>query len=239
MNLADLWPGVVVVEDCCEAMGARWKGQHVGTFGTAGAFSFFFSHLINTMEGGMVVTDSPADDRLYRLWRSHGWEPKEDYRFWFPTWGLNVRPTELQGAFGCVQMERLEGFRQARRCNAQLLAESTFLAHPDVLRGVSVLPDCEPSWHGFALMVARDAPFSRDVLCHYLDEHDVETRPIVAGNLARQPAVMNDERIICGSLLLGADAIHERGFYIGLQSHQDDAGTEYVAETVDAFVKGY
>src|SRR4029077_17327101 len=104
--------------------------KHVGTLGQAAAFSFFFSHLLNTMEGGMVVTDKPLDARDYRLWRSHGWEPKADFPFWFPTWGLNVRPTEPQGAFGNVQMTRLEGFRKARARNYDRLAEVTSKAWP-------------------------------------------------------------------------------------------------------------
>lgn len=228
------WPRPVrVIEDCCEALGARYNGQHVGTFGQAAAFSFFFSHLVNTMEGGMVVCDTTADDRQYRLWRSHGWEPKQDYRFWFPTWGMNVRPTELQGAFGVVQMGRLEGFREARGRNALRLREWT---EGSFLRQIRVLAECEPSWHGFPLMVAPDAPFTRDSLCRYLDAHGIENRPIIAGNLARQPAVVAEERIIKGPLP-GADAVHDQGFYIGLASFDDVEGCAYVAEVLRDFMR--
>jgi len=224
---------VKIIEDCCEALGAKWNGQHVGTFGQAAAFSFFFSHLVNTMEGGMVVCHNLEADRQYRLWRSHGWEPKQDYRFWFPTWGMNVRPTELQGAFGVVQMGRLEGFRLARQSNALRLREWTEHAF---LRQIRALPECEPSWHGFPLMVASDAPFTRDELCRHLDEHGIEHRPIIAGNLARQPAVMAEDRIIKGPLP-GADQVHDRGFYVGLASFDDVEGCAYVAEVVRDFVK--
>lgn len=222
-----------VIEDSCEALGSFWKGKHVGTFGSAAAFSFFFSHLINTMEGGMVVCDDDKLARSYRLWRSHGWEPKEDYRFWFPSWGLNVRPTEVQGAFGCVQMARLDAFRSARQRNYDRLAQaldSEFLHTP------VVSADCSPGWHGFPLMVDATAPFGRDQICRYLDSHGVETRPIIAGNIARQPVVQNAARVIAGPLP-GADAIHTRGFYIGLASHDDEAGTSYVAEVVSDFLR--
>lgn len=229
-----LFYDAAIIEDCCEALGAKWAGQHVGTFGQAAAFSFFFSHLVNTMEGGMVVCNDPASDRLYRLWRSHGWEPKPDYRFWFPTWGFNVRPTELQGAFGVVQMQRLEGFREARGRNAVRLREMTQHAF---LRQIRVLPECEPSWHGFPLMVASDAPFSRDELCRHLDEHGIENRPIIAGNLARQPAVISEDRIIKGPLP-GADQVHDQGFYIGLASYDDEDGCAYVAEVMRDFMRG-
>lgn len=226
---------LTVLEDCCEAMGARWNGQHVGTFGHAAAFSFFFSHVLNTMEGGMVVTNSALDDRLYRLWRSHGWEPTVDHRFWFPTWGLNVRPTELQGAFGNVQMTKLDGFMQARRRNYDRL--TTAIRGDGFLTGIRVLPSCQPSWHGYPLMVSAKAPYSRDALCKYLDSRGVETRPIIAGNIARQPGIEFEPRIIGGDLP-GADLIHNQGFYIGLASFDDEAGTAYVAEIIRDFMMG-
>jgi CDP-6-deoxy-D-xylo-4-hexulose-3-dehydrase len=226
--------GLKIIEDCCEALGATWKGQHVGTFGQAAAYSFFFSHVITTMEGGMVVCDNDDDDRTYRLWRNHGWEPKQDYRFWFPTWGFNLRPTELQGAFGGVQIQKIAEYRAARQRNWDRLVTSI---HGDgYLTGVHVLPDCEPSWHGYPIMVSADAPYTRDTLCRYLDEHGVETRPIIAGNLARQPALKDDNRIIWGQLP-GADQIHDRGFYIGLASFDDEEGTAYVAEVMVDFLK--
>lgn len=224
--------GLYVIEDCCEALGTTWRGQQVGTFGQAAAFSFFFSHLINTMEGGAVVCSLPDEDRQYRLWRSHGWEPKKDYRFWFPTWGMNVRPTELQGAFGVVQMGRLDEFKLARTRNFDRLAAD--ISGP--LESPLVFPDCVPSWHGFPLMVSVDAGFSRDQLCAYLDANGVETRPIVAGNLCNQPGIQADKRVIL-SYLPGAEEVHKRGFYIGLASFDDPDGTAYVAEVVDQFLR--
>jgi CDP-6-deoxy-D-xylo-4-hexulose-3-dehydrase len=228
--------GLMVLEDCCEALGARWNGYHVGTFGQAAAFSFFFSHLINTMEGGMVVTDSKESDRSYRLMRSHGWEPREDYRFWFPTWGFNVRPTELQGAFGNVQLGRLEGFRRARLGNYDRLVSG--IANNGYLTRPRVLPQCEPSWHGYPLKVSLLAPYTRNDLCRHLNDHGIETRPIIAGNLAKQPAVQNDDRVITGPLP-GADLVHEQGFYIGLASFDDPDGTAYVSQIITDFVGAF
>jgi len=238
-NLDDLDDvDVPILEDCCEAMGARWHGEHVGTLGQAAAFSFFFSHLLNTMEGGMVVTDAPLDARDYRLWRSHGWEPKADFPFWFPTWGLNVRPTELQGAFGNVQMTRIEGFRAARARNYDRLTEVTSKAWPQYLRGITVLPECEPAWHGFPLMVAPDAPFWKRDLCRHLDAHGVETRPIVAGNFAEQPVAREHSKILASGLP-GAERIHTDGFYIGLSSFDDEDGAAYVGDVMSEFLRAY
>jgi CDP-6-deoxy-D-xylo-4-hexulose-3-dehydrase len=227
---------VPVIEDCCEALGSTWRGQHVGTFGSAAAFSFFFSHLLSTMEGGMVVTDSVDKERNYRLLRTHGWEPIEDEYFHFPIWGFNLRPTELQGVFGTVQMGRLDEFKAARQRNFDRLTAN--IRGDGCLTGIRVLPDCEPAWHGYPIMVSSDALYTKKQLCRYLNERGVETRPIVAGNLARQPAAMNDPRVIAGPLP-GADAVHDRGFYIGLASFDDAEGTTYVAETISDFLKAY
>jgi CDP-6-deoxy-D-xylo-4-hexulose-3-dehydrase len=227
--------GLAVLEDCCEALGTRYWGKHVGTFGSAGAFSFFFSHLLSTMEGGMVTTDDAGRARMLRLWRSHGWDANPQRPFHFPTWGLNVRPTEVQGAFGLVQLGRMAGFLEARRRNHERLTATTVLRFPELLRGASVVVGCEPAWHGFPLTVREGAPFTKAELCRYLDARGVETRPLIAGNLARQPGVEADKRILT-SPLPGADAVHERAFYIGLASHDDEDGAGYVGECVRDFV---
>ncbi len=224
-----------LVEDCCEALGTRWKGRHVGTFGHAGAFSFFFSHALSTMEGGAVVTDDPALARSLRLWRSHGWEWEGPERFRFPTWGMNLRPTEVQGAFGKVQLGRLPGFLDARRRNFVRLRAHTE-PHAGRLATVAVVPGCEPAWHAFPLLVAADADFTKHELCAYLEARGVETRPLIAGNLARQPALQEEPRVLTGDLP-GADAVHDRAFYLGLASEDDPEGTGYVGECVRDFVE--
>ena len=222
---------VTLIEDCCEAMGSTWRGKHVGTFGQAAAFSFFFSHLLSTMEGGMVVCDD--DPRLYRLWRSHGWEPTKEYHFWFPTWGYNVRPTELQGAFGVVQMGKIAAFKANRAANYRRLAERTYERYPDVFQGVTVAPECDPAWHGFPLLVKP--PISKRQLCEWLEDHGIETRPIIAGNFARQPVALKTPKVLSG-MLPGADRIHDTGFYIGLASFDDHEGTSYVGDALDEFL---
>lgn len=226
-----------VLEDCCEALGTTWKGQYAGTFGQAAAYSFFFSHLLSTMEGGMVVTNDTKAARLYRLWRSHGWEPKPTNHFSFPTWGLNVRPTELQGAFGGVQLGKMDAFLAAREKNYVALLLDTTDPHCPWLESIRWnTTDCLPGWHGFPIIVTPEAPFTKHDLCAFMEARGIETRPLIAGNLAKQPAVMADTRILCGPLP-GADAVHDRAFYIGLASFDDEEGTQYVANTIDAFMK--
>jgi CDP-6-deoxy-D-xylo-4-hexulose-3-dehydrase len=119
--------GLQLLEDTCESLGAHWNGRHAGTFGLFGSFSFYFSHHISTIEGGMVVTDDPALDDELRGLRAHGWSrnradkarwkeryPDFDERFLFISAGYNVRPMELQGAIGSVQLRRLDEMLDAR-----------------------------------------------------------------------------------------------------------------------------
>jgi len=239
-----------IIEDCCEAMGASWEGTKVGNFGLGAAFSFFFSHHITTMEGGMVtVNDEIAAEQL-RILRAHGWVrnvdpgryelhryPDIDKRYAFVNWGLNVRPTELQAGFGLHQIERAHAFGDRRQYlashfNEFLLRRTPFLSMP------RVEPKASPSWLALPLMIARDAPFTRSEVTTYLENNGVETRPIVAGNLARHP-VATRFAAFQDRPFAGADVIHEQGFYIGLSPVQTDAMTDRMIDTFDQFLSKY
>jgi CDP-6-deoxy-D-xylo-4-hexulose-3-dehydrase len=221
-----------LIEDCCEALGTESGGRKVGTFGQTGTFSFFFSHHITTMEGGMVITqDGDLADRL-RLLRAHGWSrnarnpqppmPGLDPRYTFVSWGFNVRPTELQAGFGIVQLTRLPSFQSARERNALRLLE-IFSEYQDSMYPMKIGKDVTCSWFTFPVLVRQDAPFTRDELTAYLETQGIETRPIVAGNLARQPAMEHFPDLRDESLA-GADFIHQNGFYLGV--HPIDFGQQ-------------
>lgn len=229
---------VAVLEDCCEALGARWAGHHVGAWGDA-AYSFFFSHHLTTMEGGMVATNTLARARAYRLLRSHGWEPRPGQRFHFPSWGFNVRPMEVQGAFGLAQLPKLPAGLAARASNAERLAGWTYRYFPEFLQGMAILGQATPSWHGFPLLVRPGAPFSRRQFTEYLEDHGIETRPIVAGNLARQPAARQFEGRLLAGPLPGADLLHDQGLYLGVAPFDDPEGCTYVAEVISDFLRPY
>lgn len=238
---------LVLLEDCCEALSARYDGRPVGGFGMASSFSFFFSHHITTMEGGMICTDDAEFADLLRLLRAHGWarntrhmtrpDTDVDPRYVFMNWGFNLRPTEIQAAFGLEQLERLPAFTEARQRNvAHALA--LFSAFEPFMTTMRVLPKAQPSWFALPFVLSADAPFAKADLVRHLEANGVETRPIVAGNLARQPVCERFPQLQ-GSDLPGADAIHDRGFYIGL--YPIDAGDQLdrVAETIDGFVRAY
>ncbi len=236
---------LILIEDCCEALGARFKGKAVGTFGLAGSFSFFFSHHITTMEGGMIICqDQPLSD-LFRLLRAHGWarnakyanpKPEEglDPRYMFLNWGFNVRPTELQAGFGLEQLKRLPGFNAQRLQNVAYF-QKYLKRHASMMRLMEVLPGAECSWFALPIMLTPECPFKKADFLAYLEEQGVETRPIVAGNLARQP-VCRLYPELQESDLPGADAVHERGFYLGLHPFEANQHIERLFEIIERYL---
>ena len=219
---------IVLLEDNCESLGGEWNGRKLGTIGLMGSFSTFFSHHMSTMEGGMVATD---DDELYHILlaiRSHGWTrhlPKENlvcakgddpfdesFRFVLP--GYNVRPVEMMGTIGSMQLKKLPEFIGWRRRNAVCFKEA-FGGDP---RFVLQRELGKSSWFGFSMLIADDAISRRDVLTR-LAKADIETRPIVAGNFARKEVVKWFDCEIPASLP-NADYVDQRGFFVG--NHQFD-----------------
>ncbi len=239
---------LILIEDCCEALGAGFKGKAVGTFGLAGSFSFFFSHHITTMEGGMILChDQPLSD-LFRLLRAHGWarnakyikpETKEglDPRYMFLNWGFNVRPTELQAGFGLEQLRRLPAFNAQRLQNAAYF-QKYLNRHSAIMRLMEVLPDAECSWFALPIMLTQECPFNKEKFVAYLEGQGVETRPIVAGNLTRQPVCQLYPELQEPNLP-GADAVHERGFYLGLHPFEAIKNLDRLAEIFEQFIRQY
>jgi CDP-4-dehydro-6-deoxyglucose reductase, E1 len=224
--------GLVLTEDCCEALGSTYDARTVGNFGVAAAWSFFFSHHMTTMEGGMVTTNHQTIAAQVRTLRSHGWArhlPRRldglDPRYTFVDWGFNLRPTEVQAAIGLVQLERLDEFNKARMLNYGNFALRVL--HNPLVTLPTIPPDSYPAMFGIPMFVADG---HRDALAAWLEDQGVETRPILAGNLVRQPAF----RDWVGEYP-GADRVHDQGLYVGLHPTDTDVGA--VAELVNDFAQ--
>ncbi len=240
---------LLIVEDCCEAMGASFDGKKVGNFGIGGAFSFFFSHHITTMEGGMIVTDTADGADHLRLLRAHGWTrssmrqqySSEDYpdidpRYAFVNWGMNVRPMEVQASFGLHQLERADDF--AIRRAAMAAKFNAFISRTQYMRMPKVDPRAVPSWLALAVMVSKDSPFTSKEITHYLEEAGIETRPIVTGNMARHPVARLFPELSARQFK-GADEIHDRGFYIGVSPLQTDEKFDRLLHVFEDFLKKF
>jgi CDP-6-deoxy-D-xylo-4-hexulose-3-dehydrase len=224
----------LLLEDACGAHGATIDGVKVGARGVAGTFSFFFSHHITTGEGGAITTHDDDLADACRSLRAHGWVRERqdraaqeaahahiDPRFLFLTPGYNVRPMELSGAMGRVQLRRLDGFVERRRANHHHWCD--LIADTDV--PVDAFPELPGTTHaafGFPLLLREDAPLDRPALCAALEARGITTRPISGANLTRQPAFSKVDGVRVEGDLPIANAIHDRGLFVG-QSHAFDA----------------
>lgn len=230
---------LVLMEDNCESMGAIYKGRMAGSFGVFGTYSTFFSHHLCTMEGGFTVTD---DEELYHYMlsiRAHGWTRNlpensalhtknanpfyESFCFVVP--GFNLRPLEMEGATGIEQFKKLDRFIAQRRRNADYFrkvigTDERFYLQEEI---------GESSWFGFAMILRESDLEKRDRIVAHLRDNGIETRPIVAGNFARQPVFNKLDATVSGTLT-NADHIHDNGFFVG--NHSID-----MAEQIDYLKK--
>ena len=216
---------IILLEDNCESLGARYQGKYTGTFGLLGSFSSFFSHHISTMEGGLVTTD---DEELYHIMlsmRSHGWTRNlphnnkvtgrksddafaESFNFVLP--GYNLRPLEMSGALGLEQLKKIPSLIKGRRKNAEVFTE-TLSNHPIFSLQEEI---GESSWFGFSLLLRPGSNVSRAQLIEKLDANGFEVRPIVAGNFINNPVMQHIPHLIHGSLA-NAEYIDSNGLFIG------------------------
>jgi dTDP-4-amino-4,6-dideoxygalactose transaminase len=237
-----------LIEDTCESLGVLWDDRKVGTYGELGTYSFYFSHHITTIEGGMIVTDDLHLADLLRSMRSHGWvrgmsnadqiekqNSAIDPRFLFVTTGFNLRPTEINAAIGLEQLKRLEDFNARRREIAQRFDHGfAALQQAGDLQLIRSSPRCLPAPFGYPVL-CRTPEACRDLRRH-LETSGVETRPIICGNMVRQPAFKHLNYRVSGSLD-GADQVMDRGIYWGPHPGIDDDTVDRVIGIVKAFFK--
>jgi CDP-6-deoxy-D-xylo-4-hexulose-3-dehydrase len=236
-----------LVEDACESTGAEFQGKKVGSFGDMGTFSFFLSHHISTIEGGMIVTDNDAFYEYLKAMRAFGWvrdlqdknrfasENKGvDPRFLFITDGYNLRPTEIQGAFGIHQIKKLDKFIEIRRRNAAYWSKE-LSKYSDMLILPQESPGTKHVYFGYHVTVAPEAPFNREQLVNHLENKLIETRPVMAGNMAEQPVMKHLTHRISGTLP-NSRMIMRNSFFFGNHTGIGEEEREYVAESITDFL---
>jgi CDP-6-deoxy-D-xylo-4-hexulose-3-dehydrase len=224
---------LILIEDTCESLGTKYKNDHLGTFGDFGTYSFYFSHHMTTIEGGMIVAKTQPDCDLLKCLRTHGWSREQsdrealeaqykdiDPRFLFINLGYNVRPLEIQASFGLEQIKRLEVMNADRRENVYKLREA-FKLH-DRWRNQLEFPkptaDLDPCWFGFPFIIRKNIKINYKKFTQKLLDRGIDTRPIISGNMALQPAIKHFDIDLSMGPFLGAQEIHDRGFFVGCHS---------------------
>ena len=207
---------LILLEDCCDALGSTYDGQPLGSYGEMASCSFYPAHHMTMGEGGYVACKTFEQEVILRSFREWGrgcycagpdankkkcgscgtrfkeWIPTMpgeifDHKYVYDEIGFNLKPIEVQGAMGLVQLEKLDEIHALRRRNYKLLFD-IYSKYEEFFHLPRAQPKSDPSWFAFPLTIRDGAPFKRADLVDYLEENLIQTRPYFAGNLMLQPA---------------------------------------------------
>lgn len=247
----DLW----LIEDCCDAVGAEYKGRKIGTFGDLATTSFYPAHHITMGEGGSVLTNKPLLRTLVESFRDWGrdcwcapgkdntcgkrfdWQLGDlpcgyDHKYTYSHVGYNLKMTDMQAAVGVAQLDKLDGFLAVRRRNFQALYDGL-----RDLQDIFILPGTtdgsEPSWFGFPIAVREDAPVLRNQVTRHLEDRKIATRLLFGGNLTRQPAYQGVPHRIA-TPLTNSDFVMNHVFWMGVFPGITPPMIDYVLEMMHA-----
>src|SRR3990167_1182534 len=256
MRIANYW-GLIVIEDICDALGATWNGQQVGSFGDIACLSFYPSHHITAGGlGGMCLTSNEqyAKDIIsLRDWgklhetpeyyNAYSTETKYyikvddiayDYRYSYSHVGYNLKPSDLNSAFGLAQMDRLDDFIEKRNENVFKLSKK-FLQYEHYFHLPQNYLQAEQSWFNYPVVLAEGTPFTRDELVKYFESKKIRCRLFFAGNITRHPA-FKGKGIIIGDLHV-SDYLMKNAFLIACHPVLTDANIKYIGDTLSTFIK--
>ncbi len=248
-----------VVEDCCDALGATYRGRGVGTFGDIATLSFYPAHHITMGEGGAVFTANSTLKLVaesFRDWgrdcycapgcdntckKRYGWQlgtlpSGYDHKYTYSHLGYNLKITDMQAACGLAQMDRLDGFIAARRANFAWLRER-LQSCEDQLILPEATPGSDPSWFGFPITLRQGLTRGRTELLPFLDARRVGTRLLFGGNLTRQPYMIGRNFRVVGELT-NTDTIMDSTFWVGTYPGLTHEMLEYLARSIEDFFAG-
>jgi len=250
----NLW----LIEDSCDALGSKYNGQNVGTFGDLATLSFYPAHHITMGEGGAVFTNSKKLERIAESFRDWGrdcycepgkdntcnkrfsWQLGDlpfgyDHKYTYSHIGYNMKITDMQAACGLAQLDRLEAFIKKRKENFNFLYKNL-----KELEEFLILPEpeksSEPSWFGFPLLLKKNNQHNRNDLIQYLSSNKIATRLLFSGNLTKQPYMKNIDFKIYKDLK-NTDIVMENVFWIGLHPALSERHLEYSISKIKSFFK--
>ncbi len=245
-----------LVEDCCDALGSRYNGQLVGTFGDIATLSFYPAHHITMGEGGAVFTNSlelkqiaesfrdwgrdcycpPGKDNTCNrrfCWKLGNLPDGYDHKYTYSHLGYNLKITDMQAACALAQLDRVDEFIAARKANFKYLKDrlkscESFLVLPEAT------PNSDPSWFGFPVVLKEEAGVKRVDLLSFLDQNKIGTRLLFAGNLTRQPYMLGKTYRISGELT-NTDVVMNQTFWLGVYPGLSKEHLDHIVEKLEEF----
>ena len=240
-NICDKY-GLWLIEDCCDALGSKYDGKMVGTFGDLSTLSFYPAHHITMGEGGAVFTNNGKLRKIAESFRDWGrdcycppgvdntcnnrfcWKASQlggslpdgyDHKYIYSHSGYNLKITDMQAACGLAQLSKLSTFISKRKVNFDILYNSLKEIEEFIILP-KIKDKCDPSWFGFPITIREDTKLSRNELLYILNEKKIGTRLLFSGNVTRQPYMKSQNYKVCGELNV-TDQIMKNTFWIGLQ----------------------
>ena len=247
-----------LIEDCCDALGARYNGKHVGTFGDIGTLSFYPAHHITMGEGGAVFTGNAKLKKImesFRDWGRDCWceTGKDntcgkrftqqlgdlpfgyDHKYTYSRQGFNLKITDMQAALGLAQLEKLDSFVEIRRRNFKILTE-VLAKHSKKIILPQATPNSEPSWFGYLITVKKNAGITRDELAQKLNEKKINTRLLFAGDIRKQPYFSEYKYRVVGDLP-NTEIVMNDTLWIGVTPMISDKMIAYIGKCFDEILK--
>ena len=252
----NLW----LIEDNCDALGSTYDGKPTGTWGDIGTSSFYPPHHMTMGEGGATYTDNPLLKKIMlsmrdwgrdcwcesgvdntcgaRFSQSFGSLPKGyDHKYVYSHFGFNLKVSDMQAAIGVAQLEKFPTFVEIRKENFAKLYDGLHDLEEIIL--VEKQPLSDPSWFGFMITLKDDVKFSRNEIVEFLENSNIQTRNLFAGNMLRHPMfdslVENEEYRVVGELV-NTDKIMNDSFWIGLYPGMGDDAIAYMVEKIRAYI---
>ncbi len=252
----NLW----LVEDCCDALGATYNGQLVGTFGDIATLSFYPAHHITMGEGGAVFTNNAELKLIAESFRDWGrdcycppgkdntcdkrfcWTKKElggdlpdgyDHKYTYSHLGYNLKITDMQAACALAQLDRLEEFIAKRRANFAYL-RNRLQSCVEFLHLPETTPNSEPSWFGFPLVLKESSGVKRTDLINFLEQNKIGTRLLFAGNLTKQPYMAGRNFRVSGELT-NTDVVMNQTFWLGTFPGLGEEQLDYIVDKLEEF----
>lgn len=252
----NLW----LIEDCCDALGAKYKNKHVGTFGDIGTLSFYPAHHITTGEGGAVFTDNPKLKTImesFRDWGRDCWcEPGKDntcgkrfsqkcgdlplgydHKYTYSRMGFNLKITDMQAALGLAQLKKLERFIEIRNSNFDKIT-NVLKVHQDKLILPKQMENSQPSWFGYLITIKKESGINRVDFINELNKRKIATRLLFAGDIRKQPSFQNIKYREVGEFL-NTDIILHQTFWIGVGPLINDEMITYIGETFEEILNTF
>ena len=255
---------LILLEDCCDALGSTFEGKPLGSFGKMASCSFYPAHHMTMGEGGFVAMNDMNTERIVRSFREWGrgcycvgkqnllengtcdcrfnnWLPSLpddifDHKYVYEEIGYNVKPIELQASIGLVQMEKLEEIGVKRKENYKNLFKA-FQIYDEYFHLHEAQPGADVDWFAFPVTVKDSAPFKRSDICKYFEANKVQTRPYFAGNIMLQPAYTHlvDPKEVMEKYPV-ARKVTTDTFFLGTSPVINKEKTDYIQTILDNFI---